>query len=288
MLKRPPLALWLLLAVPLLFSFRGEPVPAEAGNCRKVIHAMFDSIRKVENIRYLLFSSERVNGKQLTAQTFMKVNVTPRKIHMFNPVKGLQILYVSGWNNNNALVKSKSFPFMNFNLDPLGGVMRKDQHHTIFELGFTYIGTAIATGVLRSGKDFDKEFHYIGNATFDKKDCHHIEIRVLDFKYFTYKTGKGETVASLARKFNVADYKIRTKNDLSSYYGTIKEGKELLIPSHYASKITLYVDKKSGLPVVLKAYDDEGLYESYEFHNLKVNTEFASDEFTKGYKDYSF
>jgi outer membrane lipoprotein-sorting protein len=42
------------------------------------------------------------------------------------------------------------------------------------------------------------------------------------------------------------------------------------------------------LPVYIKAYDDKGLYESYEFSNLEINGVISPAEFTKGYKGYKF
>jgi hypothetical protein len=35
-------------------------------------------------------------------------------------------------------------------------------------------------------------------------------------------------------------------------------------------------------------YDDKGLFEIYEFHNLKVNPTILEEEFSEDYKDYNF
>jgi outer membrane lipoprotein-sorting protein len=109
-----------------------------------------------------------------------------------------------------------------------------------------------------------------------------------EYKYIEYVTGKGETVSSIAYKFNTSDFKIRYKNELSSYFGTIKEGKKLLIPTPYSNKTIVYIDKKTFIPVCVKVYDEEGLFEAYEFYNIRLNTTFAADEFSKNYKDYGF
>jgi outer membrane lipoprotein-sorting protein len=50
----------------------------------------------------------------------------------------------------------------------------------------------------------------------------------------------------------------------------------------------LLIDKKTLTPVSVKVYDEEGLYEAYEFYNVKINQTFMSDEFLKSYKDYRF
>ncbi len=48
------------------------------------------------------------------------------------------------------------------------------------------------------------------------------------------------------------------------------------------------IDKELMLPISEKIYDDKGLFETYEFNNLQVNTPIAAEEFTENYKDYHF
>ena len=50
----------------------------------------------------------------------------------------------------------------------------------------------------------------------------------------------------------------------------------------------LYIDKKTFIPIKVMVYDELGLFEEYEFYNLKINTAFENDEFTKGFKEYGF
>ena len=60
------------------------------------------------------------------------------------------------------------------------------------------------------------------------------------------------------------------------------------VPNVYAKIILLMIDKEYMLPISEKIIDDKGLYETYEYFNLKVNTPNAPEEFTKEYKDYKF
>jgi outer membrane lipoprotein-sorting protein len=115
-----------------------------------------------------------------------------------------------------------------------------------------------------------------------------VVINYPEYKYVEYTTGKGETVTSISLKLSTSDFKIRYMNDLSSYFGTIKEGKKLLIPVPYANKAIVYIDKRSALPLSIKIYDEEGLFESYDFTNVAINKPFAENEFSKSYKDYGF
>lgn len=272
----------------LLFIFAGADREHPVVSCRQIIEQMLDSIKNAKTQRYNVKSTERVNGHILFAESKIKINLSPRKIYLFNPAKGIEVLWVQDKNGENAIVRSGSLPLMNFNLDPYGSLMRKDQHHTIFDLGFQYIGMTIANTIVKAPKDFDKHFLYAGNILYDNHDCHQVVINYPEYKYIEYVTTKGETVTSISQKLNTSDFKIRHINDLSSYFGAIKEGKKLLIPTPYANKAILYIDKKSALPLSIKIYDEEGLFESYDFYNVVVNKPYAEDEFSKSYKDYGF
>ncbi|MCE9540141.1 MAG: DUF1571 domain-containing protein, partial [Bacteroidetes bacterium] len=55
-----------------------------------------------------------------------------------------------------------------------------------------------------------------------------------------------------------------------------------------ASKVILFIDKKTFMPINIKIYDEEGLYEAYEFYNVIINKPFDQDEFSKNFKGYKF
>ncbi|HEX8516615.1 MAG TPA: DUF1571 domain-containing protein [Bacteroidia bacterium] len=272
----------------LLFVFSGADRMPKTVSCREVIDHMLDSIKHIKTQRYTVKSTERVDGHLLFASSMIKIELNPRKIYLFNPEKNVEVLWVQGKNNGNAIVRSGSVPLMNFNLDPYGSIMRKDQHHTIFDLGFQYIGLTIANTILKAPKDFDKHFQYAGSVKYDNRDCHQVVINYPEYKFIDYVTVKGETVTTIAQKLNTSDFKIRYINDLSSYFGAIKEGKKLKIPTPYANKAIIFIDKKTSIPASIKIYDDEGLFESYDFTNVVINRPFAADEFLKSYKDYGF
>lgn len=273
-----------LLSVLLL----GNAHRVEQPSCRQIIDAMLDSIKVIENQTYDVKSIERVNGHLLIAQSHIKINLFPRKIYLINPEKGIEVLWTSGTNKGNATVHSRSIPLMSFELDPLGSIMRKDQHHTIFDLGTTYIGSLIANTILRNPKEFDKHFSYAGTVQWNNNECYQILISYPEYKYIDYTVLAGESVNSIAAKLNTSDYKIRYKNDLSSYFGTIKAGKVLKIPVPYSNRGILYIDKKNYMPVNIKVFDEDGLYEAYEFYNIRNNVAFASNEFSRSFPGYGF
>ena len=56
----------------------------------------------------------------------------------------------------------------------------------------------------------------------------------------------------------------------------------------YAKKSVVYIDRINYLPLKQEMYDDKGLFEKYEFLNLKINPTIYEEEFTEGFKDYNF
>ncbi len=272
----------------LVFLFLGTSKPSETVSCREIIEKMLDSVRVIKTQRFDVKATERVNGGFLFAESRVKLHNSPKKIYLNNPHKGLEILWVEGANKGNATVRTRTIPFVNLDLDPYGSLMRKDQHHTIFELGSQYIGVTFANTILRAPKDFDKHFKFAGSLKWNNIDCYQIMIDFPEYKYIEYTVSKGETVTSISHKLSTSDYKIRFKNELSSYFGTIKEGKKLMIPIPYSNKVIVYIDKKTFIPINLKVYDEEGLFEEYEFFNMQINIPFASNEFSKEFKGYGF
>lgn len=263
-------------------------IPRNHVACRDLVNQMLDSIKHIKTQRCDVKVLEHIEGRMMYAESHIKINTSPKKIYYKSVLKGNEALWVQGENKGNAIVHSNSFPLMNLELDPYGSIMRKDNHHTIFDLGFHYIGSIVSTTVLRHPKDFDKHFTCAGSITWNQRDCYQLIINFPEYKYVEHVAVKGETAYGLSLKYGTSEYKIRYKNDLSSYYGPIKEGKKIVIPIPYANKVVIYIDKKLFLPINVKVYDEDGLFEAYEFTNIKINQPFATDEFSVGYKGYNF
>jgi hypothetical protein len=277
-----------ILIVSAFFLFTGNTSPVSKTMCMEIVSHMLDSMKHIKTQTYDLKATERVNGKFLHAESTLKINTSPKKIYFKSKLKGVEVLWIQGQNKGDAIVHSPSFTLANLNLDPYGSLMRKDQHHTIFDLGLQHIGIIVANTIVKAPKDFEKHFAYAGSIVWNNTDCYQLLISFPDYKYVEYTVQKGETVTDIARKMNTSDFKIRYKNELSGYYTNLKEGKKIMIPMPYANKVLMYIDKKSYLPVSVKIYDEEGLFEAYDFYNITVNKTFAPEEFSVNYKGYNF
>ena len=78
------------------------------------------------------------------------------------------------------------------------------------------------------------------------------------------------------------------RNPGLSLYDKLNAGSVIKIPNDYAARIELLIDQIEHLPVVIKIYDDHGLFEQYEYKNLITNLQWDKDEFKQSCKRYNF
>lgn len=253
----------------------------------KILQQMTDSIRSVKTVRTKISALERVEDKFLTANSSIKLNVNPRKLYFKNPQKKLEILYYSGKMNNKALVKPNVFPYVSMMLDPTGNLMRKNQHYSIHELGFDFVGRSVAFTISKD-KDGLANFKYHGKVMKNNYHCYFVEYENKNFGYTDYKVGNKETVTSIAMKLVVNDYLIRYRNGLLNEYGYLKAGTIIKVPTLFCKKAILYIDEKMMLPVSVSLFDDIGIFESYDFSHIEINKPISDAEFDRSYHEYNF
>jgi hypothetical protein len=252
----------------------------------ELLRNIFSAIDNLKTLRYSLQCNERIKGRMQHTQSKVKLQVSPRKLYLY--IKGIEVLWAEGTNNGNALVNPGSFPFINLNLDPNGSLMRKDQHHTINEMGFHYLEGIIKDGLRKAGDKIDKNFILLGEEKYNGRACYKLSISFPDFTWNPYTVKKGETLITIARKLYISEYMILENNPKLGSYNDVREGDVIRIPSSYAKLTLLLIDKEFFLPVNNKVFDDKGLFETYEYYDLQVNKPIDQKEFTKSYEGYNF
>lgn len=277
----------LLLAAALVFSQFFAFSQKSDMDCREVVTKSLKAIKEVKGLKYHLKITERGKKGFNFYESAVKFSRNPRLIYLY--IKGIEVLWVQGSNDGKALVKPNSFPFFNLNLDPMGNLMRQDQHHTLNEMGYDYFAGIIQHTVDKLGPKFDDYFELDGEERINNRPCYKININNRDFSYVDYTIGENESITSIARKFYIAEYMILEKNPkFKDYFDILKKGEVIKIPTWYCKTVTMYIDQLYLLPVSIKVNDDKGLFEEYNYHFLQVNPKFEDGEFTKKYKDYGF
>jgi outer membrane lipoprotein-sorting protein len=119
-------------------------------------------------------------------------------------------------------------------------------------------------------------------------DCYYLTFNNPAYHLITYTTQVNETSLSLAKKLHLNFYAILENNPKLSITCTIKTGTTLTIPSDYASKMELYVQKDKFYPVCMRIYDSKGLYEEYTFNDVVINQAFKDIDFSADNPKYGF
>lgn len=264
-----------------------NPAQPASPSCKEILEKTLVAVEKIQTLKFHLKCNERINGKLLPTESRVKLKRSPRKIYIY--LKGPELLWEEGKNNGNAMINPDGFPYVNLSLDPMGTLMREKQHHTIHEMGFEFFADIIKSSMTILANDFNSYFKCSGTLAWNSHECYFITAEYPDFKYLDYIAQKGENLVTIARKLKLSDYMLLEINsDQVKNYNDVKAGQKIKVPNVYGSKMILYIDKESHIPRVIKVYDDKGLFESYEYHDLELNPKIAEEEFTKDYKDYGF
>jgi hypothetical protein len=274
----------------LIFLLFGQTIFSQKQHelsCQEIVLKTLKSIKEVKGLKYHLKITERGKKGYNFYESSVKFSKNPRLIYLY--IKGIEVLWLQGRNDGKALVKPNSFPFFNLNLDPMGNLMRQDQHHTLNEMGYDYFAGIIQNTVDKLGDNFDDVFKFAGEERANNRPCYKIIIDNKDFKYIDYTIGEGESITSIARKFHIAEYMIVEKNPkFKDYFDILKKGQVIKIPNWYCRSVVIYVDELYFLPISIKVNDEKGLFEEYNYYFLQVNPKFEQDEFARTYKDYGF
>lgn len=282
-----------LMILALALASLTAPVQAQTMTNRKIADDVITALGKVNTLKYRMIKKERIKGVMKTGEIQVKYQKSPFKVYVYiyAPKPGVELLFVTGMNNNKAYVNPNSF-FLNMldpDLDPKGKTLRKDEHHTLYESGFEFTRNLLIAMRKKADSEgrFDEYCKYEGDLKWDGRDCYKILLQYPDYKWENYTVKEGENVDKIARDRNLYGYTILEKNKLS-WYTSVKAGQVIQIPNIYARKVVLYVDRIHKLPIYQEVYDDNGLLSVYEYHSVLINPTIADEEFTKAYKDYKF
>ena len=248
---------------------------------------MTNSISSINTLEYELHAKELIDGKFFYTHSKVKLQKEPFSVYnyVFTPNKGAEVLLVG--KNNLVLVNPNSFPFVNLRLDPYGRLIRKDQHHTLFDAGFDNVKDLVFSARELLINSPNKYIINLGVKQIDNKECQVLKIINPDFSFLEYIVQKGEDVESISKRLNLSSYFILVLNNLS-FYNDLKPGQKILIPNSYGEQFEIWIDLQSNLPIVQKVFIENTLFEHYEFKNIIINPDFTIDEFKATNKEYNF
>lgn len=246
-----------------------------------LLDSMNNAILQIKTFSFTLKNIERIEGKMLTGEQQIKLSLNPFQclITSISPNPGAKVLFVKGKNNNKAIYLPNGFPYIKMYFDPLGDIMRHHNHHTVYELGMYYLGSIIKKSITNT----NAAISYVGIVQWNNQKCHKITIENTDFAYLKYISTSTETLYDIAQKKILSDYMLLECNPHIDSYDEKLTGKSIKIPNQYFKKAELYIESKTYLPVFQKIYDDKGLFEQYEYRDVKINPAYSTNEFSELY-----
>ena len=243
---------------------------------------------KLEGFTATITKTERFEKEFVKQISSVKLKRNPFRLYLRQeyPDAGVEILIRP--DHSKALVNLNSFPWVNLHLDPYGSIMRRQQHHTVYDSGFDLMTNLLVRELDKIGSDTAGHLSYLGTITYDDRTVHELEFNNPSYQITIYAVGKNESVIDIVRKLNVNEYYILELNENLDFYDDTKEGQIIRVPTHYASKITLYLDVEYLIPLVIRTYDLSGLYEEYAYRNFRINPPFKDEEFSSSFDEYGF
>lgn len=248
---------------------------------------MVESISSVNTLEYELHAKELMDDKIFYTHSRVKLQKEPFCFYNYiiKPDIGVEILFTH--KNKYAFINPNGFPFINLKLDPSGKLIRRNQHHTLFDAGFDNFKNIVLSVLELLKVSPDRYIIDLGIKRINNTECQVLKVVNPDFSFSEYIVQKGEDVESIAKKRNLSSYLILVKNNLS-FYNDVTAGDKILIPNSYGEQFEIWIDLQSSLPIVQKVFVNKKLFEYYEFEKIVVNPEFSYDEFDKNYVEYNF
>ena len=280
---------------PIILMHMAAKIPP-AGQTRQIVETMLTTIAKHKGATFTMDATERLVGKPTqnnSMKMYTKVNIKPHKIYskvLSDLNKGTELLYAEGERSGKIKVNANKMLVPNLNLEPTSSLLTKNQHHTLLSSGFMIVYQIVSDGVKRADErgEFDKIFKILGEVSYQNHKCYKLEIDDPTFNYVTAIGKQGENINKLAHRLLVSEYHIMELNPSYRSLDDNVSAKSLKVPSSYAKKTVLYIDKETNMPIYQEMSDDKGLFEKYEYSNVVINPTFKADEFTDKFSEYKF
>jgi len=269
----------LILSTATSFSSKGQ-------TAMEVIVMMYKNAAKIDGFIAEIKKEERIEDEYVIQVSKVKLQKEPYKVYVkqLAPKEGVEVLAQAG--NPKAVVNLNSFPWINLYLDPYGALMRRNQHHLVYDSGFELMIRILKHEL--STKISEERLSRKEDTIWKGKEMYHLELKNEDYSIYLYQVKPNEDLDDIANKLNINAYAILELNEDVDGYDDVEAGQKIRVPSHYAKKMTLFIDKKTHLPLVIKVFDNQGLYEKYEYNSIILNPVFAPNEFTEDFEHYDF
>ena len=256
----------------------------------ELIDKMIKAIDDHNQMEFKMYRSERSKNGFTDGKFYAKLINKPYKLYIknFKPKPGSEILYIKGQNDDKALINPNSFPYFSISLDPDNNLLLAGGHHSLREAGFTLFSNMFKLYKVNYGEELYNRITYHGMFKWNDRVCYKISIDYPDYSTKKYTPKKGETLYSISRDQLLNIGKLREYNAKYDDDDILDESDEIIIQNVYAKKAVIFIDNENYFPIYQLIYDEEGLYEKYQYVDLNLDISFKNEEFTRDYSEYNF
>lgn len=254
---------------------------AEQDACQ-LMKNMIDYSRHINTLEFTMKTRERMDGVMVDRSGFFRIQRQPVFRVFYErgfPDKGAVVLYNAVADSQRITVKPNTFPWVSVTLDRNDWLVRKGGHHTVDQAGFDYTLDILDFILQKYGKGSCDFIRFGMQSITGDVSCRNVELDNPHFKWIDYTLQEDENVTLLAARLRLSDYMILRRNPQFDKFSNIHPGMTIKIPTDYAQRMVVCVDDKTGLPAFIQIFDDQGLFEEYEFVGMKINPELTDNDF---------
>lgn len=256
---KPALVVRVLIALVLFsptFGFAQQPVTLD--QLSRVVASAWQSWQGVKDYNCIFYKQELVKGKLREKETIrLKFRKAPYSVYMNwtdEPYQGRETLFVAGKNNNEIKVHEGGvIGLINADLHPRCDRAMKGNRHTIQEIAIGRTIELVKDDLQLARSRNEGAFMDIGLKNYE-----------------------GLTAHCFRAVFPESGVKpVSTCHPVQGKY--------------YAADITICIDDRANLPVVVENRSASGqLIEYYVYQNLKINTGLTDKDFSPDNKEYGY
>lgn len=270
-----------------------SPSPGE-GDARAILDSMGKAADGIRDYTMVLLKQERRLKELEPEQRLQTKWASPQRVYfkaLDGDSAGQEVLFSQGWNRDRLRAHKGSFPDITINLDPKGSWAMAHTHHPVTETSLGLLVGLILRGVEEAGKRHEGTLRLVAREQpMLGRACFRIEL-TSPSDTDVHVIRSGETLWDVAKQHGSDMFVLLYRNRDRGWKGPTdpRPGDRVLVPRYYASRVELWVDEETRLPLAVRIYAHDGaLYERYEHHDLRVNVGLSERDFDPENPAYHF
>ena len=256
-----------LLASTLLLAAVTRPSPEE------LLDRMENAGRSLTGYSTVLVKQEWIGGGLAPEERF-EVEWAPGRVHLVKldePAMGREIEWAKDARDGNMRVVPHSFPWIPLTLDPYGPLALRETRHPVPESDIPALVRLLSANLRRALEQGEGTIGVEGPETLLGRPCWKL-VASAPARTSWETIGPGESLWEVARRAGHPVSPILQANIERGWRSGNdgKPGDRVRVPAYYATRVELWLDADSWLPLGVLLYDLEGrLFERFEHRELR-------------------